>query len=308
MICASYLTDPITLTWKKLVEASARRIATQGFNRLKLVQAMCDCRCLSRLAPDEFFPELTRCCAAAGVAVVLVPELKGQKASCAHGWLSPRTAWIGTTLRYKRDDHFWFCLYHAAAHLIYETAENAGGQRAEVGSQESEVSHQKDSADLCSAASQLAADLLIPWQAARDLVKLESAEQIQTFAKSLAVGDGIVVGQMQFRKIITYRQFNELKRKLDFDAALVAQEAACSTWLSVKQAALLLKKDLPSLDHAKAKSRVSTAATRGFITDNGQSWQKRRLDPQALDAWRLQQRNRDLDRDDDREEYEDRAA
>ena len=292
MLCASYAFDPLTLTWKSLARTSASRIVAAKFDRLAFVQALCDCRGLSCLPPERFFPDLVCRCAAAGVAVVLVPELKYLKASCAHGWLTPRTAYLATTLRYRRDDHFWFSLYHAGAHLVLK---DEGGRMKDETSQQ-------EGASTCNDASRLAADLLIPPQAAGALETLITTQQVQTFALSLGIAAGIVVGQMQFRKFIPYSQFNELKRKLDFTAALAAQEAACSTWPSVSDAAAMILKDLPHLSYAQAKARVSTAVTRGLIPGNGQRWQARRIEPDSLAAWRLDQRDRDLDRADQEQE------
>jgi len=68
-------------------------------------------------------------------------------------------------------------------------------------------------------------------------------------------------------------------------------------WLTVTQAAKLLARDLPSLDIRKARSRISTAASRGEFKTTG-SRRSRRVEPVSFDAWRLKQRDRDLDEED----------
>ncbi|MFO0839579.1 MAG: hypothetical protein U1D55_13770 [Phycisphaerae bacterium] len=70
-------------------------------------------------------------------------------------------------------------------------------------------------------------------------------------------------------------------------------------WLTVTQCAELLAKDLPSIDLAKAKARVSKAASSRKLTTNGKARDERRIEQQSFDAWRLQQRDRDLDAADD---------
>jgi hypothetical protein len=69
-------------------------------------------------------------------------------------------------------------------------------------------------------------------------------------------------------------------------------------WLTVTEAAALLVKDLPALDIRKARSRISTAAGRGEFKCAG-TRKDRRIEPVSFDAWRLKQRDRDLDEEDD---------
>jgi len=70
------------------------------------------------------------------------------------------------------------------------------------------------------------------------------------------------------------------------------------TWLTVTEAARLLRRDIPGLILDNAKARVSGAATDGKFRTNGKNREKRRIDPVSFDSWRLKQRDRDLDRED----------
>ena len=56
--------------------------------------------------------------------------------------------------------------------------------------------------------------------------------------------------------------------------------------------------DLPGLSLAKARSRISTAAGRKEFQHKG-SRRDRRIEPHSFNSWRLKQRDRDLDREDD---------
>lgn len=69
--------------------------------------------------------------------------------------------------------------------------------------------------------------------------------------------------------------------------------------LTVTHAAELLMKDVPSLDLHNAKARVSKAASTGRLKTNGEKGTARRIDPVSFDAWRLKQRDRDLDAQDE---------
>ncbi len=88
--------------------------------------------------------------------------------------------------------------------------------------------------------------------------------------------------------------------KPDRDRQAAGSTPDTSQWLSVTQAAEALLRDLPALDMAKARSRISTAAGRGEFRVEG-SRRDRRIDPDSFAAWRLKLRDRDLDAEDDDE-------
>ena len=54
----------------------------------------------------------------AGVAIALVPEIKGAPVSGAAKWLTPEKALIGLNPRDKRNDRFWFAFLHEAGHIL----------------------------------------------------------------------------------------------------------------------------------------------------------------------------------------------
>ena len=65
--------------------------------------------------------------------------------------------------------------------------------------------------------------------------------------------------------------------------------------LTVTEAAKLLIEDFGDLTLVRAKARISRACDRGEVTATGRG-RARRIDPTSLAAWRLRQRDRDLDR------------
>lgn len=71
-------------------------------------------------------------------------------------------------------------------------------------------------------------------------------------------------------------------------------QGQCEGWLTVQQAALEYVNDVDGLDLAKAKARVSSAASRGKFTTNGDTGNRRRIDPATFAAWRLAERDRNL--------------
>jgi hypothetical protein len=79
-------------------------------------------------------------------------------------------------------------------------------------------------------------------------------------------------------------------------------DAGAPRWLSVTEAAELLMKDLPSLSLENARARVSAAAGRRSFGTNGMTRDKRRIDRDSFSTWRLAQRDKDLDAEDEDED------
>ncbi len=108
-------------TWLRLCELDAAAIGCKPFSRARIQAALREIRSLSEAEPAEFVQAMPDQCSEAGVAVVLVPEIKGAPVSGAAKWLSPRKAMIGLNLRGKSNDRFWFSFFHEAGHLLLDS-------------------------------------------------------------------------------------------------------------------------------------------------------------------------------------------
>ena len=147
-------------------------------------------------------------CATAGVALTLVPEIKGAPVSGATEWLTPEKALIALSLRYKSDDQFWFSFFHEAGHILKGSKKakyiDASGDKEDAGERE---------------ANAFAGNFLIPPREAGQLDKLWSKKSVVAFARSIGVAPGIVVGRLQREGIVPYSNLNGLKRKLKWVSA-----------------------------------------------------------------------------------------
>ena len=77
---------------------------------------------IRRLTKEPFreaLEETGRLCNEAGVALSFVkPLAKEARVSGAAWWLSRRKPVIALNARHRTDDHFWFSLFHEAAHIL----------------------------------------------------------------------------------------------------------------------------------------------------------------------------------------------
>ena len=203
--------------WVRETELVARDLQVADYSESKLYAALSELRPLSRLGADEIIDPIQQLCAAAGVAVVLVPGLPGTGISGCARWLSNRRAVVGLTLRYKTDDQLWFTLFHEIAHIllhrskrsfVIDNAANDLGDKI--------VDPEMESIE--SEANTFARETLIPpMQMAEFLRKgAFTNDSIHDFAERIRIGPGIVVGRLQYDKIILPHQGNNLKQKLNF--------------------------------------------------------------------------------------------
>jgi addiction module HigA family antidote len=190
--------------WLRRGELVAADIATKPFDENRVRESLPRLRQLTVSGdPREFVPRMTELCAAAGVAVAFIPELKGCRASGVTQWLTPEKALIQLSLRYRTDDHLWFTFFHEVGHILLH------GKR-EVFVEWDGVDSEKEKQ-----ADRFASESLIPlahWKAIRSM-GIQSKAAIRKIAAEIGVAPGIVVGRLQHEDLLPPSHCNDLKRR-----------------------------------------------------------------------------------------------
>jgi HTH-type transcriptional regulator/antitoxin HigA len=194
--------------WLRKGEIEGRTLACASYEEIKFREALEYLRRLTTaMKPKQYCSEIQARCAAAGVAVVFVPELPRLRVFGAARWLSSDKALIQLSLYYKREDQLWFSFFHEAGHILLH------GRRdifIDLDSSESD----KQEAE----ANRFASDHLIP---ANEYVRFLkrgnlSAPAIQNFAQHIGISPGIVVGRLQHDRHLEFSHLNHLKRRLEW--------------------------------------------------------------------------------------------
>lgn len=212
----AYTSSPEAISvWLRQGEREAREIACEPYDVVRFRQTLRQIRRLTATPPDDFYAEVQSLCAAAGVAIVVVPAPSGAAVSGATRWLTPDKAMILLSLRYKRDDQFWFSLFHEAGHILLHSKRSLFIDEDKAAS---------DTGDQEEEANAFAAEFLIPESAYQGFlatvnVGTLSKQQIQSFADAQGIAAGIVVGRLQHDGHLPYTHCNDLKRKLDWVGA-----------------------------------------------------------------------------------------
>ena len=188
--------------WLRVGEVMAAGIECAPFDRDLFLRALGEARKLTvEIDPAKFVPALRDLFAACGVAVVIVRAPKGCPISGAVRWLSPQKALVQLSMRYLRNDTFWFTFFHECGHIALH------GKKMLFLENEEMTGSEEDEAD------RFAADRLIApgdWAQFSPFGITESV--IKEFAHRIGIAPGIVVGRLQNEKRLPWNRLNNLKQ------------------------------------------------------------------------------------------------
>lgn len=194
-------------SWLRLAELKASQIKTEPYDAGAVRAAVPEMRALSRLPGIEWLEPLTQLCASVGVALVVLKELPKCRVNGATRWLSSDKAMIVLSLRHRRNDIFWFTLFHELRHLLRhskkETFVDTSGSGIDT--------------DLEADADAFASRVLIPPPVSNELMHLRTASEVVEFAERIGVAPGIVVGRMQHDRLIPHSKWPSLFVRYRFE-------------------------------------------------------------------------------------------
>lgn len=194
--------------WLRLGERQAERLDGPRYDEPLFRAALERIRTLTGLPPETFGPLLQQLLHDAGVAFVLVPALPRTHVSGVARWINPYRPLIQLSLYGKTNDKFWFSFFHEAAHILLHGKEKKTvflDDPTKTGSNSPEERE----------ANAWARDWLIPPDAAAGLAGLARNRQaVISFAESIGVHPGIVVGRMQHDRLLEMTWLNDLKMSI----------------------------------------------------------------------------------------------
>jgi addiction module HigA family antidote len=193
--------------WLRRGEVVAREIPTQPFDEARLRETLPKLRQLTLSGnPNEFVSRMTDLCAATGVAVAFVQELKGCRSSGVAQWLTSDKALIQLSLRHRTDDHLWFTFFHEIGHILLHGKKEVFVEWDGVDTEKEKQADRFASETLISPAQ---------WKLVRSM-RIYSKAAIRNAATQVGVAPGIVVGRLQHERLLPPSHCNDLKRRYQF--------------------------------------------------------------------------------------------
>jgi len=204
--------DVATLMWLRSGELGADLIQTRDWKPGNLQDRMDEIAKLSKVRdPERFLPRLKTLFAEAGVALVAKRAPQGCRASGACRLIAPDKAMVLVSFRGRSDDKFWFTIFHEAGHLLLHEAQTFID--SDMDDSESDVRGEAERE-----ANQFASERIVPKNRQEEFCQLPpEKDEVIRFGVSVGVSPGLIVGQMQHRKMIEQHQFNFLKRHWTWD-------------------------------------------------------------------------------------------
>ncbi len=202
--CFETLIGPAS-AWIRCGEKEAEKISCGEYNKELFIASLKKIRALTcKVNFTEALIETQKLCAQAGVAFVLVKEIKKVPWSGATKWLKNK-AMIVLSIRGKAEDHFWFTFFHEAGHVVNDNKKYLYiNDNAKIKTDPREVK-----------ADTFAANMLIPKIYNSRILKAKSSADIMLIANEIEVAIGIVAGR--YRKLTgKWKMYNEITRKLEW--------------------------------------------------------------------------------------------
>jgi addiction module HigA family antidote len=193
--------------WLRRGELQAKELNVPAFDKKRFREKLFAIKELAYELPDDFAIQLQQMCTECGVAVVYTPNLPKAPISGATRWFHNKPI-IQLSGRFKTDDHFWFTFFHEAGHIILHGKKDIFLENLE-GTEIDQVKEEE--------ANEFAAKMLMhqmAFKAVENSFPLYD-ERILELAEEWRIPPGVIVGRLQHLDKLTYKQFNNLKRKIN---------------------------------------------------------------------------------------------
>lgn len=184
--CFETLLGPAS-AWIRLGELEAQKIDCEAFSKERLVETISALRRLTtETDAGAMAAAMSKLCAACGVALALVPEMKKVPWNGATSWVTPEKVMVLLNLRGKGEDRFWFSFFHEIGHVLHDSKKDL---LINDGSQDDPREARADA---------FAAETLIPTKQNGRVAALRTPGEVEALARELCIAPGIVAGRHQF--------------------------------------------------------------------------------------------------------------
>ena len=200
--------------WLCRVRQLAEAMEVKTFSEMAFASALGQLKTMLRDA--DTVRQVPEVLAHAGVRFLIVETLPSTRIDGVCLWLNTDSPVIALSLRYDRIDAFWHTLLHECAHVKYKDGLTSDIVDFDLVGDEADSSVAKPEAEL--KADEFASGFSIPSSELDGFIArvrpLFSKTRIQAFAAKLNVHPGLVVGQLQHRRMIPFSHSREMLARI----------------------------------------------------------------------------------------------
>jgi HTH-type transcriptional regulator/antitoxin HigA len=197
--------------WLRAGAVLAERIKTKPFDASAVRAALPRIRELTELDPLGFHDELLELLSSVGIALILLSEFGATRVYGASYWVSPDKAVIQLSGRGRKDDQFWFSLFHEIGHLLSggikrETRLELEERRADV----EEANPEEVRANAFARETLVSNDVLAEFPKGLPI----GEDQLRATAKRIRIAPGILLGRLQREGRLAWKDLSWVKRTI----------------------------------------------------------------------------------------------
>ena len=201
---------PAQLAWLIRARHLSKLLTPQEFSKSQLEQT--SKRLMNLIDVPEGVDQIPRILSEGGIRFLVVETLPRTKIDGACFWLDENSPVIALSLRYDRIDYFWHTIMHELGHLKNE--DGLSIDKDMLG----EASGIEDKPPSEAAADQFAVNCLVSQDELEDFMlrvgPIYPKIRLIGFAALMKVHPGIVLGQLQHRKEVSYSKYRDLLVKI----------------------------------------------------------------------------------------------
>lgn len=200
-ISLAYAKSPFALSaWLQQGENQARKIQAPGYSSKTLKAILPELKSIMAGQPADFFSQIQKQCLQAGVKVVYTPCLPGAPINGAARWIENNTTpLIQLSCRHKRNDIFWFSLFHEIGHILKHGKKEVFIEDGGYNEMDAEKEKEAD-------------DFAVRWTLSENEEKaiLKDTplddEKITRWAEQLGTHPAIIIGRLQHRGLMPHNE------------------------------------------------------------------------------------------------------
>jgi len=197
--------------WLRKGELDAATIQAEEYSASKLKSLLPDIKSIMAGHPEDFFAKLRDLLLEAGVKLVYTPCLPKAPINGATRWLGGETPLIQISGRHKRNDIFWFTIFHEIGHILLHGKKSVFLETDESGLLDKLKEDQAD-------------EFAKSWTFSKDEETLFIADapittkKIMSWASKFGTHPGQIVGRLQKEGMLPYNRFTSMFKKINIES------------------------------------------------------------------------------------------